>query len=109
MARLQFLILRDGDEHPSTRGLDRRLPLNNPGRNTHGNGTWRNIGQYNRICADPRMGTDPNGSQYLGARSNIDMTLNDWNPSTVAGSDGYLLKNETVDANFCAGINDRYR
>lgn len=81
-------------------------PLDNPGGETHRNSARGNVAQDDRICANPRVGADVNRAQYFSPGSNVDMAINDRSARAASRSDGDLLKNETIDANFCIGMNN---
>lgn len=67
---------------------------------------WLDVGNYDRICADPRMRSDLDRPQDLGAGSDVDMTANLGNSAAPAAAKCDLVENQAVHPDFCVWMYD---
>ncbi len=64
------------------------------------------IGNDYRICANSSMRTDPDRTQDLCARPDVNVTSDLGNPALLAVAQSHLMEDQAVDANFRVGMNN---
>jgi hypothetical protein len=82
-----------------------RMDHNNACRHTYRSRSIGNVVYYYRIRSNPRMVPYRDRPQYFSARTNVYMTT-DFRDTTVVGTNGDLLEQQTIWPDSCVRMDD---